>query len=113
MSTISKVENNVNVTNITLFNNLKAEDITISRIKSITSCQTFLKDTHNFLESGIWKLVDAEEKELPSTSLNESLESLCVQKPHFLILPNQGHWPGKEKCNALSGKLYLFKSIPY
>ena len=61
--------------------------------------------------TGEWKVLDSNGEEMDSiTTSEEDGESLCQSKAHFLILPLQGLWPGKEKCNLLSGKLFNYYS---
>ena len=35
---------------------------------------------------------------------------MCEQNPYIVMLPMTGYWPGKEICNLLSGKTYLFRN---
>ena len=110
--------NNANITKITLVSNQKGlitnanlitRDITPELMIAITSC----KDTTTIgpvqWNSGVWSLLDGNDTSMEkSLSLDVSLESLCDQKPYFVILPKSGFWLGKEVCNTLSGKGYLY-----
>ena len=111
--------NSANITKITIVDemegkvtnaNLIITNVTPEELIAITSCQRIESSGPAPWSSDVWKLLASDDTVVSSQFLSseESLDSLCVYKPYFVMMPWISFWPGKEKCNTLSGKCYHY-----
>ena len=116
---LNKTNGSVNITKITIQKNARGmvsnvnlitNNVTADEMIAFTSCKSYQYEGPSSWMSGAWKLLDENETELAALQIKESSGSTCDQKPYFLMLPSTGFWLGKEKCNLLSGKAYLFRN---
>ena len=117
---LKNFDNHVNVTRISILKDRKAmvTDINVftSNVKSdeipkFTKCKSPEYQGPFSWSTGVWQVMNSNGKEIKvSTTEEEELESLCENTSQLLILPLQGLWQGKEKCNLLSGKLFNYYS---
>ena len=112
-------KNGANITKITILKyrkgavthaNLIISQVSPERMKAITSCKTFPEEGLASWTSGAWKLLDNADKELEPDTVEMSPGDLCNQDPYLVMLPLTGFWLGKEKCNILQGKAYLYRN---
>ena len=115
---LKNIGDSINITRITVLKNKKAMitdmslfsvNVTPEQMIEFTECQSEEEESQGAEKLTAWQVLDSEGAEINTTTTSEeSVESMCHWKPYFLILPLQGLWPGKEKCNLLGGKLYNY-----